>query len=112
MACQSTAVVGSRTSRIAAVICFASSVCLPSSLVTKDPMEVSPLAREASGLYPFALQNGLRLLHLPLPPRLSASLTGRFPSREACGLTTFRIGTSEWGRSRLFAGGRAVYGKE
>jgi len=52
------------------------------------------------------------LLHRPLPPRLSASLTGRFPSREACGLTTFRIGTIEWSRSRLFADGHPVYGKE
>jgi len=31
---------------IAAVICFASLICFPNTLVTKDPMEVSPLACE------------------------------------------------------------------
>jgi hypothetical protein len=48
MACQSTLSWDAAPAALAAVLCFASSVCLPNALVTKDPLEVSPLAREAS----------------------------------------------------------------
>jgi len=40
---------------------------------------------------------------MPAPP--SASLTGRFPSREKYGFTTFHAQTIEWVRFRLFTGG-------
>src|SRR5712691_1481933 len=45
MACQSTTPWEAAPAERAAVICFASCVRLPSALVRKDQMEVSPLAR-------------------------------------------------------------------
>ena len=68
----------------AAVICFASSVGLPSSLVTKDPMEVSlpahgvmlPTAQPLSA----PLQNGVRFFHHPLPDIPWAYLAVRCPT--------------------------------
>src|SRR5216684_8620336 len=107
MACHPTPPWEAAPAELAAVICFASSVCLPNVLVIKDQREVCPLARRGLVLLSAPLQSGLRLLPPPIPPRPWAPLTGCFPLRETCGLTTFRVRINEWGRSRLFAGGPA-----
>ena len=76
---------------ISAVICFAFFIGSPSSLVKKDPMEVSPLSRGViSQLLSASLQDGLRFFHPPLPATPSAPLTSGFPLRESDRLTTFR----------------------
>ncbi len=76
---------------ISAVICFAFSIGSPSSLVKKDPMEVSPLSRGVmSPLLSASLQDGLRFFHPPLPATPSVPLTSGFPLRESDRLTTFR----------------------
>src|SRR4029453_16969165 len=81
MACQSILSWEAAPAAVAAVICFASSVCFPNALVTKDPMEVSPLAREAQASIRF-ITNRPSLApssHTPTPisfPYGSLSLTG------------------------------------
>lgn len=87
---------------------------LPSSLVMRYQMEVCPLARGILLLlrnpYPphYKAAFAFSILLYPQPYRFALRLT--FPRellREDYGLTTFRVSTDEWGRSRLFAGGSA-----
>jgi hypothetical protein len=55
-------------------------------------MEVCSLSREVMfQLLSLSLQEGIRLLHLPLPATPSASLASRFPMQESIGLTLFRM---------------------
>jgi len=88
MACQSTSwKAAPAVLLISAVICFAFSVSSPSSLVKKDQMEVCLLSRGMMLQFLSAsLQDGLRLLHRPLPTAPSACLTTRFPNGRTMGL--------------------------
>src|SRR5260370_22180889 len=82
------------TSVVAVVICFASSIVLPSFLVMKDPMEVCSLAREGMlllSVHPLSppLQGGIRFFHHPLPACPSEPLARFLPFPDTHGLTTF-----------------------
>jgi hypothetical protein len=83
-----------RVSGESVVICFASLIVSPSSLVMKDQMEVCPLSREGLLLiwaHPLSapLPSGVRFFHPPLPAPPWESLARLLPFRERYGLTTF-----------------------
>src|SRR5260370_25960981 len=85
---------------VAVVICFASSIVLPSFLVMKDPMVVCSLSREGMlllSVHPLSppLQGGIRFFHHPLPACPWEPLARFLPFRETYGLTTF------WQRPRV-----------
>src|SRR5215210_1575749 len=86
MACQSTSAWEAAPAALAAVICFASCVCLSSALVTKDPMEVSPLAREAFSLYPFDYETAFACSIVPYPHAYRLPLRVAFPHGRRVGL--------------------------
>ena len=66
--------------RTVAVICFPTLDGLPPFLVTRHPLEVGPLSREAKfEPLSISLQYGLRFFQHPLPTPLSTYLTVRFP---------------------------------
>src|SRR5947207_8943693 len=75
---------GSIVSGVSVIICFASLIVLPRSLVMKDPMEVCPLSREGMVLlfaHPLSvpLQSGVGFFHHPLPAPPSKSLAKLLP---------------------------------
>src|SRR6266851_3248359 len=79
---------------VSVIICLASLLVLPSSLVMKDPMEVCPLSREGilpNSAHPLSgpLQSGVCFFHHPVPARPWESLARLLSFREAYGLTTF-----------------------
>src|SRR5439155_25599611 len=79
---------------VSVIICLASLIVLPNSLVMKDPMEICPLSREGMLLFlahPLSvpLQNGVGFFHHPLPVHPSESLASFLPGKEMYGLTTF-----------------------
>ena len=82
----------------------------------KDQMDVCPLARGVMlrGAQPLStpLQDGVRFFHPPLPARLSARLTARFPSRETYGVAMFRLSNNGWGRRALSTGSVVAHDKE
>ena len=86
MACQSTRSWEAAPAATAAVNCFASSISLPSALVTKDPMEVSPLAREAFGLYPSHYETAFACSIAPYPHACRLPLRVAFPPGRRVGL--------------------------
>src|SRR5215813_9974498 len=109
MVCQGTGAGESAPVSVAtAVLCFLSVRGWASCLVTKDQMDVCPLARGVMlrGAQPLSipLQDGLRFFHPPTPARLSACLAARFPSRETYGVAMFRLSHNEWGRRALSTG--------
>src|SRR5258708_17917903 len=78
---------------VSVIICLASLIVLPGSLVMKDPMEVCPLSREGilpNSAHPLSdpLQSGVFFFHHPVPARPSESLVIIVPFRETSGLTT------------------------
>jgi hypothetical protein len=65
---------------LSAVICFATSVGLPNSLVKKDQTEVSPLSRGVMfQLLSIPLQDSLRFFRPPVPAMPSPFLAVRLP---------------------------------
>ena len=86
MACQSTGSWEAAPAALAAVLCFASSVRLPSTLAMKDQMEVSPLAREVPGLYPFDYETAFACSIFPYPHAYRLPLRVAFPHGRRVGL--------------------------
>src|SRR5260370_2102747 len=79
---------------VAVVICFASSIVLPSFLVMKDPMEVCSLSREGLLLlsgHPLSppFQGCLRFFHHPLPASPWELLARLLPFPQPSALPTF-----------------------
>src|SRR5258708_40212818 len=79
---------------VSVIICLASLIVLPNSLVMKDPMEVCPLSREGCccferTLYPFHYRAAFAFSIILYPHPRRSLLRNSYPFGETYGLTTF-----------------------
>jgi len=91
------------------VICLPPDRGLSVSLAMEDLAEVSSFSRRVmSQPVSVRLQNGLRLLRIPLPASHQSSLRSTCRCRRFVGLTVFRTHHNAWGRSCLYTGGLRI----